>query len=284
MQPVDPKRPRAYAPARENGQRDMKTGAQHLKVRLAATPADLHAAQRLRYRVFARELGATGPTVDHAAGIEADAFDAYYDHLLLIDQSREGEDGGEAVVGAYRLLRSDVADGSGGFYCATEYDLGPLLASGRRLIELDRSCVDADYRGGAGMYHLWNALAAYVLDHGVEIMFGVASFHGTDPDRIAHSLAYLHANHLAPADMRVRVRDAHFTALDRVPPDRIDRKAAMVETPALIKAYLRLGGFIGDGAFIDHDFNTTDVCLIMDTGRMSERHRSWYTGRKGRGG
>ena len=95
---------------------------------------------------------------------------------------------------------------------------------------------------------------------------------------------YLHAHHLAPPELRERVRDPHDVPLDRVPAARIDRKAAMVETPALIKAYLRLGGYVGDGAFIDHDFNTTDVCLIMDTGRMSERHRAWYTGRKGRGG
>jgi len=259
---------------------DLKTEDRHLFIKLADTEDELRAAQRLRYRVFVEELGAAGPTVDHAKKLETDAFDAVYDHLLLIDNRRDPASL-DHVVGAYRLLRGEVALDGPGFYSAAEYDLDPLIASGRPLLELGRSCVDSEIRGGIAMYLLWNALADYVLGHGIEVMFGVASYHGTDPMRIAQSLSFLNYNHLAPLDMRVRVRDEAYQRLDLVPEAEVDRAQAMAQTPALIKAYLRLGGFIGDGAFIDRGFNTTDVCLLMDTARMSARHKDAYTRKAG---
>lgn len=248
-------------------------------LRLARDARDLRAAQRLRYEVFVSELGADGPMVDHEARIEADAFDAHFDHLLLIDPRRD-PDTLTDVVGVYRLLPSDRLAQSGGFYSETEYDLSALKRSGRRLLELGRSCVHPDYRGGAAMFHLWNGLADYVLENGIEVLFGVASFHGTDVTALTQPLAYLYHHHLAPEPLRVRAREGAFQRMDLLPPDALDRKAAMAGTPALIKAYLRLGGHVGEGAFVDRAFNTTDVCLVMDTDRMSARHRDFYT--KGR--
>jgi putative hemolysin len=128
------------------------------------------------------------------------------------------------------------------------------------------------------MYHLWNGLAGYVAEHGIEILFGVASFHGTDIAALAQPLSLLHHRHLAPEALRVRARAAHFQRMDLIAEDALDRRAAMLEVPALIKAYLRLGGVVGEGAFVDHAFNTTDVCLIMDTGRMNARSRRIYAG------
>ncbi len=254
----------------------MQPAERHFTLRLAADERDLRAAQRLRYEVFVAELGGDGPEVDHDARLERDAYDPHYDHLLLIDTRRDPELL-EDVVGVYRLLPDNRAEAAGGFYCAGEYDLSPLLASGRRLLELGRSCVYRDYRGGTAMFHLWNGLAVYVAEHGIEILFGVASFHGTDVRALAQPLSYLHYHHLAPEDLRVRALPGHYTAMDLLPAEQVDRRAAMVETPALIKAYLRLGGFVGDGAFVDHAFNTTDVCLLMDTARMSDRHRGYYS-------
>lgn len=251
----------------------------HFRLRLAADARDLRAAQRLRYDVFVTELGGNGPLVDHADRLERDAFDPVFDHLLLIDTRRD-PDALEDVVGVYRLLPSDRLAGGGQFYSEGEYDLGPLRASGRKLLELGRSCVHPDYRGGTAMFHLWNGLADYVLERGIEILFGVASFHGTDAAALAQPLSWLHHHHLAPAALRVRARPPHATRMDLLPPEALDRRAAMLGTPALIKAYLRLGGFVGEGAWIDHDFNTTDVCLVMDTGRMSEKHRDFYTRRQ----
>ena len=126
------------------------------------------------------------------------------------------------------------------------------------------------------MYHLWTGLAEYVARHRIDILFGVASFHGTDVAALAGPLSMLHHNHLAPADLRVRAQPAHFQTMDLIAPADLDRRQAMVEIPALIKAYLRLGGFVGEGAYIDHAFNTTDVCLVMDTVRMNARQRRLY--------
>jgi putative hemolysin len=217
--------------------------------------------------------------VDHAARLERDEFDAVYDHLILIDTRRDAS-ALDHVVGVYRLLRSDRAEAFGRFYCDGEYDLSPLRASGRRLLELGRSCVHKDYRGGSAMFLLWNALARYVLDHGIEILFGVASFHGTDPAALAAPLSWLHHHHLAPPQLRPRALPTHFQRMDLVAPEQLDRQAAMKQMPALIKAYLRLGGFVGEGAYIDHAFNTTDVLLLMDTVAMSAKHRDFYTRRQ----
>ncbi len=245
-------------------------------VRLARDECDLLAAQRLRYRVFVEELGGDGPLVDHVRRLERDEFDAVNDHLVLIDTTRP-EATLEHVIGVYRLLTGPRAAGFGRFYCDTEYDLTALRMSGRSLLELGRSCVDAAYRGGPAMFLLWNGLADYVLDHGIEVMFGVASFHGTDPVALREPLSWLYHHHLAPPGLRVRARAGQFQPMNLLPPSALDRRAAMVAMPALIKAYLRLGGFVGDGAFIDHAFNTTDVCLLMDTAAMSAKHKGFYT-------
>ncbi|WP_246020530.1 GNAT family N-acetyltransferase [Paracoccus subflavus] len=247
-------------------------------IRLAVSERDLLAAQRLRYRVFIEELGGDGPHVDHAARLERDDFDPVVDHLCLIDNRRSADDL-DHVVGVYRLLRGDRAEAFGRFYCDGEYDLTPLRRCGRPVLELGRSCVDPAQRGGTGMFLLWNALADYVLDHGVEILFGVASFHGTDPTMLAPSLSWLHHHHLAPGDLRPRALPPGYHRMDLIAPDRLDRREAMLGMPALIKAYLRLGGMVGDGAFVDRAFNTTDVFLLMDTAAMSDKHRQFYESR-----
>lgn len=244
-------------------------------VKLADQAAEVEAAQRLRYRVFVSEMGAEVPPEDHALRIERDRFDPYFDHLLLID--REVEDRRDSVVGVYRLMRGAAAKSGIGFYGASEYDLTKLERLGRETVELGRSCVDSAHRGGAAMHLLWNGLSQYVLSRGIEVMFGVASFHGQDPDALAEPLSYLHHNHLAPEDIRVKTLAPHYVDMDRLPSDSVKRASAMRMTPPLIKAYLRLGGFVGDGAFIDHSFNTVDVCLLMDTSRMTERYRDYYT-------
>ena len=245
-----------------------------LLVRLAETPEEVRAAQRLRYRVFVEEMGAPAVEADHEARLELDRFDPVFDHLVLIDQSVD--EPLDRVVGAYRLLTSDKAHSNFGFYGASEYDLTPIEKLGRKSLELGRSCVAKDYRGGAAMHLLWNGLADYVLRREIEILFGVASFHGTDPTEIAPALSLLHHDHLAPADLRVKALGESTIDMNLMPRDQIDQKDAMKQIPPLIKAYLRLGGFVGQDAYIDHDFNTIDVCLLVDTTRMVSRYRDYY--------
>jgi putative hemolysin len=240
-----------------------------LTVRLAGTEAEVRAALALRYRVFVAELGGHGAGVDHAAGTESDRFDAAARHLNVWQ--------GDRLVATTRLIDAAGAAAAGGFYSAAEFDLSPLLASGRRLLELGRTCLDPDHRGGAAMFHLWNGLADRVLSEGIEVLFGVASFHGTDLDALAEPLSLLHHQHRAPAGLRVRAQGPQARPLDRMAADRIDRRRAMLAMPALIKAYLRLGGGVGDGAWVDAAFNTTDVCLVLDTVQMNARARAIYT-------
>ncbi len=247
-----------------------------LEVRLARCALDLQGAQRLRYRVFIEELGATGgPHVDPVLRLERDALDPHFDHLVLVDRRRDPETL-DHVIGVYRLFPCERAQALGRFYCDSEYDLAPLRRLGRKLVELGRSCVEREYRRGPAMMLLWKGLAEYVLSRDIEILFGVASFHGADATRHAHALSYLHHFHLAPEAMRVRALPDHFHPMDQIPSDAIDVRAALAEVPPLIRAYLRLGGFVGEGAYIDQEFNTTDVCLIMDTSAMSDRYLDYY--------
>ena len=250
-----------------------------LDIRLAGDERDIRGAQRLRYRVFVEELGGTGAPADHAARLERDRFDPHCEHLVLIDRRAEAADPGgiEHVVGAYRLMTEAGAGRAGQFYSEEEFDLTPLRASGRRLLELGRSCVDRRHRGGMALFLLWNGLAEYVRRHRIELLFGVASFHGTDPDALALPLSYLQHHHLAPAALRPRSRQG-ASGPPLLPAGRLDRLAAMRAMPSLIKSYLRLGGRVGEGVFVDRAFNTTDVCLLLDTARLSPRRRALYRG------
>lgn len=252
----------------------------HFRLRLAVREEDRLAAERLRYRVFVEELGGDGPLVDHQGRFERDEFDPVYDHLVLIDTRR---DAGalDHVVGVYRLMTGEKAGKRGRFYSEGEYDLSVLISSGRRLLELGRSCVHPEFRSGLALRQLWSGLADYVLERDIEVLFGVASLHGTDVAALAPALSLLHHRHLAPPELRVRAVKRAYQPMDLIPEDRIDRVSAMRDVPPLIKSYLRLGGFVGDGAFVDHAFNTTDVCLVMDTARMSAGARARYAGSQG---
>ena len=253
----------------------MDRGDANFTTRLAETERDLRAAERLRYSVFVEELGGDGPLVDHEGRFERDRFDPYYQHLILVDDRRDA-DALDHVVGVYRLLDGAGAEAIGQYYSEDEYDLTKLRQSGRRLLELGRSCLHPEYRGGMAMYHIWNALAGIVEKEEIDILFGVASFHGTDVSAHSAALSLLYHQHLAPEDVRVRAREAEYQSMDLVSVDEIDRNQAMKDIPALIKAYLRLGGVIGDGAFVDRPFNTIDVCLLLDTARMNAKAAARY--------
>jgi putative hemolysin len=249
-----------------------RQGQTEFTVKLAETEAELRAAQRLRYDVFVRELGGGGDLVDHDLQLERDRFDPFCDHLILTPK------GGDDVIGVYRLLRSEQAEAASGFYSEREYDLSALKDTGRNLLELGRSCLHPNFRGGVAMHYLWSSLARYVSEHQIEVLFGTASFHGTDVTQLAAPLSLLHERHLAPPELRVRAHPPALQRMDLIAPNALDRRAAMLQMPSLIKAYLRLGGCVGEGAFIDHTFNTTDVCLIMDTKQLNARQAKIYGG------
>ena len=246
-----------------------------LAVRLAESRADIEAAQALRYRVFYDEMAARPSAEAAAARRDSDEFDPVCDHLLVIDRRRADEPSC-GVVGTYRVLRRAQADRFGRFYSAAEFDIAPIVAHGGEILELGRSCVDADYRSGATMQLLWQAIATYVFRHDIEVMFGCASLPGTDPGALALPLSYLHHYHLAPPALRPRALEARYVSMNRMSVDAIDKKAALASLPPLIKGYLRLGGFVGDGAVVDPQFNTTDVSIVVKTELVTDKYVRHY--------
>jgi putative hemolysin len=248
--------------------------AGHLGVRLAVSDSELDAVQSLRYRVFYQEMGAKPDAQTTATGRDRDIFDAVADHLLVVDH-----DLGETpknVVGTYRLIRQPGAAKIGRFYSADEYDITLLEATGGNLLELGRSCTDAAYRNRAVMQLLWRGIAAYVFHYGIDLMFGCASLPGTDPDALAAELTYLHEHHLAPENIRPRALAHRYVEMNRLLPSTVDPRKILTTLPPLIKGYLRLGGFVGDGAVIDSQFNTTDIAVIVQTDLVTEKYYRHY--------
>ncbi len=262
---------------------DLKAGT--LEVRLSQSAAEVDEAQALRYRVFYEEMGATPSDEVRASQRDSDLMDQYCDHLLVLDHSAPE---GHKVVGTYRLIRREAAQKNGTFYSSGEFDITPLLEYPGEILELGRSCIAPDYRTGLVMQILWKGLAAYMFRHDIKLMFGCASFHGTDPDDLALPLSYLYYHHLAPPALRAKALPDVYVDMKRMPyeafdPDaafdttmKVDPRSGLNSLPPLIKGYLRAGCFVGDGAFIDHQFNTIDVCIIFKTDLLTDRYMRHY--------
>jgi len=250
-------------------------GSGTLGARLARDASDIAAAQALRYRVFYDEMRAVPDAETKAARRDVDPFDEVCEHLLVFDTERgEGPDG---IVATYRLLHGSRAREKGHrFYTAGEYDISMLENQPGEVLELGRSCVDANYRGRPTMQLLWGAIAQFVFHHNVGLMFGCASLHGVDPEALALPLSYLHHFHQAPEALCPRALPNLSVDMDFMPADEIDQKAALAALPPLVKGYLRLGGFVGDGAVVDRQFNTTDVCIVVKTDEVNDRYYKHY--------
>ena len=248
--------------------------AGNLGVRLAVGPAEIDAVQHLRYRVFYREMGASADAEAASSERDRDAFDAVADHLLVVDHAIGP--GAEGVVGTYRLIQREAAARLGGFYSSGEYDIQPIVDFPGRVLELGRSCVDTAYRGRVAMQLLWRGIAAYVFHHQIDLMFGCASLPGTDPDALAMELTYLYQNHLAPPAVRPRALPHRYVEMRRLRPEALDHRRVLSQLPPLIKGYLRLGGFVGDGAVIDRAFNTTDVAVVVKTDLVTDKYYRHY--------
>lgn len=262
----------AEVPATSDPMHDIRVGS--LEVRLAHTPEEVDAAQALRFRVFYEEMEAIPTAEMKARERDFDRFDEMCDHLLVIDHAV----GGGTVVGTYRLLRRSIAElHSRDFYSASEYDITKILAQPGEILELGRSCVDAAYRNRATVQLLWRGNAAYVAHHDITLLFGCASLPGTEPRDLALPLSYLYHHHLAPPELRPRTLSELYVDMNLMAPDEIDTRAAIQALAPLIKGYLRLGGFVGDGAFIDRQFNTTDVCIVVKTDLVTEKYLNRLT-------
>jgi putative hemolysin len=270
--PADPTPLSEPPPNLPEGIEELRAG--NLGVRLAEAAAETDAAQALRYRVFYEEMGARADAATAASRRDSDEFDAVADHLLVLDHDLGN--GPESVVGSYRLIRRAAAQRIGRFYSESEYDIAPIIAWPGGILELGRSCVAPPYRTRGTLQLLWRGIAAYVFRYRIDLMFGCASLPGTDLDALAQQLSYLHANHLAPPALRPRALPERYITMDRMAVDAAAAKAALIALPPLIKGYLRLGGFVGDGAVLDSQFNTTDVCVVVKTDLITDKYLRHY--------
>jgi L-ornithine Nalpha-acyltransferase len=249
-----------------------------LEVRLARKKSEVRQAQRLRYKVFYEEMSAVPGALAMLSRRDEDEFDLVFDHLLVVDRGDAANGrrwGRPRVVGTYRVLRQQVADRYDGFYTQSEYNIMPLIqAKGGdySFMELGRSCVLKPYRNKRTLELLWQGVWSYVREHGVDVMVGCASFEGTDPSVHATALSFLYHHALAPDDWRVRAHEHLRVDMNMLPAAAVNARAALKALPPLIKGYLRLGAYIGDGAVIDHQFGTTDVLIILPVEAIKTRY------------
>ena len=252
-----------------------------LEVRLASGAREVKRAQRLRYKVFYEEMSAVPTGFAALKRRDIDVYDEVCDHLLVLDhavKSKPFRAHKPKVVGTYRLLRQDVADAHDGFYTAGEFDIAPLLAAHRdkKLLELGRSCVLNGYRNKRTVELLWAGIWAYVQRHRIGALIGCASLDGTDPDRLAAPLSFLHHFASAEPEWRARALPERYVRMDLIAVAALDRKAALLSLPPLVKAYLRVGAKFGDGAVIDRQFGTTDVFVVMPVEAISSRYLNYF--------
>ncbi len=245
-----------------------------LEIRLASSALDVRRAQRLRYKVFYQEMSAAPGPVNLIMQRDIDELDAIWDHLLVFDRGFGSTQRKSAVIGTYRLLRQEVAERHGAFYGAAEYQMADLVDRhpNMKFLELGRSCVLPAYRSKRTVELLWHGIWTYVVRHRIDVLIGCASFGGTDPDKLAMPLSFLHHYASAPDAWQIPALPNRYVEMNRLPKKAIDAKAALRELPPLIKGYLRLGGYVGQGAVIDRKFGTTDVLIILPVSAINVRY------------
>ncbi len=222
---------------------------------LAKTQSEMEAAQRIRYQVFAGEMGANLPSA--STGLDIDRFDRYCDHLLVRDHHR--------VVGTYRILPPEQARLAGGYYSETEFDMSNLSHLRDAMAEVGRSCVDANYRDGATIGQLWSGLADYIVKNGHEYMIGCASMSMSDGGHYAASVFNkVYRLHAAPEELSV-------TPHQRLPLESLNQDMDVI-IPPLIKGYLRLGAYICGEPAWDKEFNCADLFILLPVSRMNARY------------
>jgi len=245
-----------------------QTGARktrNLHVGLASSETEILEAQKLRYRVFAEEMGAR--LCSRTPGVDRDLYDPWCEHLIVRD-----EDAGR-IVGTYRILSPAAARKVGGYYTENEFDLTRLQHLRSRIVEIGRSCIDAEYRSGAVIAMLWSGLARYMRDNDYDYLIGCASVSMADGGHNAASLYNrLRETHLAPLEYHVFPRCP--LPLDQL---RTDLEA---EAPPLIKGYLRAGAWICGEPAWDPDFNTADLPILMPMGKIEGRYARHFLERE----
>lgn len=248
-----------------------------LQVRLARTENEILNAQRVRFSVFHKEFGATLDVESMQLERDQDSFDAYCDHLIVLDTNLPGQEA-EQIVGTYRLMRKQHAAKAGGYYSADEFAIASLMArhSKRNFLELGRSCVLPAYRSKRTIELLWQGIWAYARQNDIDVMIGCASFPGTVPAKHAEALSFLNTHAKVRGEWHIAPLPGRHICMDMMPAEAINLKSAINKLPPLIKGYLRLGASFGDGAVVDPVFKTIDVMVVLPVEHIKQRYKSYY--------
>ena len=252
-----------------------------LEARLAVTKKEIRRAQKLRYKVFFKEGGAIADARATLTKRDICPFDRICDHLLVIDHDARDKLGRKRpkVVGTYRLLRQNIAEKYHGFYSAQEFDISGLLKSHPNIqfLELGRSCVLKEYRSKRTIELLWRGIATYLHHFKIGAMIGCASFEGTDPQKLALPLSFLHHHARSQGEWAASALPERFVSMNMMAKETIDLRRALDALPTLIRGYLKVGAKIGSGAVVDHAFGTTDVLVIMPVDAIDARYLEHFS-------
>ena len=249
------------------------------EVRLTRTKEERRQVRQLRYAVFVEEEGASATEEQKNLREEYDSYDRFAEYLAVFHNGK--------IVGTYRIINRDAAEKMGGFYTETEFDISKIKKSGANIAEMSRACVDPEYRENAlVMRLLWAGLGEYIMRHKIGIVFGVASWVGTNPAASAQAISYLYYNHLSPLRLRATVESTKLapgvnpklTRMNILPEVFVDANMARREMTPLVKGYLRINATFGRGVFIDKPFNSYDVFVMLRTKDMDALYRKHFFG------
>tara|TARA_E500000178_G_C17033555_1_gene761981 strand:- start:712 stop:1587 length:876 start_codon:yes stop_codon:yes gene_type:complete len=240
-------------------------------VKIAETDFEIKKAQHLRYKIFLKDKKTKNNPINNLFKRDFDFYDKVSDHIIIIDNNINNN---ENVVGTYRLLRGNFAKIYKGFYTEQEFDISNLKKhfSNSNMLELGRSCVHIDYRSGIILKLLWQGISNYINNYKIKILFGCASFHGTDPKKFRNEFNLLQKNFCLNDDFNVKSlqkNPIHFQTLQ-------DEKMVFKNLPPLIKGYLRAGGMMSKDYFIDKEFNTIDFCVVVFTDQIIDRYKNKF--------
>ena len=239
--------------------------AGEFEVRLATTPAEIEAAQRLRYRTLYVERGGRPDDAKVLVEADEDEWDAVAHHIIVAFRDRPDE-----IVGTLRLVfRQRLAPGQR-FYTEQAFDISGLRDRYARMLELGRFCIESDRRQGGILLLIWKYAMGFIVDNDIEVMFGCVSFPGTDVVTHREILGYLHRHNLAPEALRPQPIVPNHIQLAEFDDAAPEFARATRDLPTLLRGYLKLGAYVSDTAIVDPVFNTTFVGLYVDAREMQE--------------
>jgi L-ornithine Nalpha-acyltransferase len=245
-------------------------------IKLVEKKVELKKAQALRYSVFYQEKKARPTISKKMLRLDYDKVDKFADHLIVIDKGSKAHH--NKVIGTYRLIRGDVSKNIGGFYTSSEFNLSKVLNSYKhnQILELGRSCVHKDYRNGTVMNLLWKAIAKYIKIYDIKILLGCASFSGTDIIKFSSELTFLKKNFSLPDDLSVESLDNNIYPVFKNTKNEIDNVKIFAKLPPLLKGYLRIGGRVSHSFYVDYNFNTIDLCVIVKIDNINKKYKNKF--------